>query len=167
LIDPEQNSRFGAYRAQAGDATLGVALPAVAFCAYERSLNSCLSLPASRCWGSASSTMARAALARSEKRSEACHLSLRSILANRRLRDARSEKGRGDARQVICLRALNAEVLDRARRSETRHQGSRRRHHDLGYIDLEQWTLQPSTIRSARDCHPGLRCVPFLGTFCS
>ena len=30
-------------------------------------------------------------------------------------------------------------------------------HYDLGYFDLEQKTLQPSTTRSARGCHPCLR----------
>ncbi len=33
-------------------------------------------------------------------------------------------------------------------------------HYDLGYFDLEQKTLQPSTTRSARDCHPCLRYNP-------
>jgi hypothetical protein len=28
--------------------------------------------------------------------------------------------------------------------------------YDLGYFDLEQKTLQPSTTRSARGCHPCL-----------
>jgi hypothetical protein len=32
-------------------------------------------------------------------------------------------------------------------------------HYDLGYFDLEQKTLQPSTTRSARGCHPRLRYV--------
>jgi hypothetical protein len=32
-------------------------------------------------------------------------------------------------------------------------------HYDLGYFDLEQKTLQPSTIRSARGCHLCLRYV--------
>ena len=31
--------------------------------------------------------------------------------------------------------------------------------YDLGYIDLEQRTLQPSTTRSARGCYPCLRYV--------
>ena len=29
--------------------------------------------------------------------------------------------------------------------------------YDLGYIDLDQKTLQPSTTRSARGCYPCLR----------
>jgi hypothetical protein len=29
--------------------------------------------------------------------------------------------------------------------------------YDLGYFDLEQKTMQPSTTRSARGCHPCLR----------
>ena len=33
-------------------------------------------------------------------------------------------------------------------------------HYHLGYFDLEQKTLQPSTIPSARDCHPCPRYVP-------
>ena len=32
--------------------------------------------------------------------------------------------------------------------------------YDLGYFDLEQKTLQPSTARSPRDCHPCLRYGP-------
>jgi hypothetical protein len=32
--------------------------------------------------------------------------------------------------------------------------------YDLGFIDLEQKTLQPSTTRSARGCHPCLRYSP-------
>ena len=31
-------------------------------------------------------------------------------------------------------------------------------HYDLGYFDLEQKTLQPLDNRSARGCHPCLRC---------
>jgi hypothetical protein len=33
-------------------------------------------------------------------------------------------------------------------------------HYDLGYFDLEQKTLQPSTTRPARGCHPCLRYKP-------
>ena len=34
-------------------------------------------------------------------------------------------------------------------------------HYDLGYIDLEQRTLKPSTTRSARGCYP-LECTPWV-----
>jgi hypothetical protein len=35
-------------------------------------------------------------------------------------------------------------------------------HYDLGHFDLEQKTLQPSTTRSARGCHPHVCCHPCL-----